>query len=611
MSEETVGPVVGPLSSTDPSSSAVRYTPSNVQFDVAIGGLPFMKAVSDERPYARETADFRRQQIDQGPSSSDQSLTGYWTRGQLSFHRGAGLTFYELNDGESVLNRFSDSLGVDPWTPGAVTLRTPVSEINSMAVLDVVLFDGDLAVLRSDGAVYQVTYAGTATALPLTGAGLSTSITTDGVNLYATNGADVEVCAPGGAFSALFTHPTPKDWAQIWWAKDRLWMMDVDGDLFVEAPAGTLAIGDLLWSSGYANAAWSLVESEGAVFLAAMDTIWAASIDSSTATPVLGAPTVVGRVGAQETIGAIGEYLGYLTVVSSAGVRIARIGDGILLGDLIHEADGTNCSRLAYRRSLVLTTGVTSGTTYLYELDLLEQVSDLQPAYVPMRSLGTTSSKHGAFVLPDGRVGYFSSEGIFLEDSSLGSATGTIRTAFHRFGTLEPKDFRSVSVFASGTGGTVGVSLVRRDGTTQSIVTLGASNFSSNEMNLNLTEPADYIGLEFTITAEAGVAPTLLGYQLRALPAPSRQRLIQIPLMLMDEEVVGNSKHGYRGWARDRLFELEEMEMTAGAVTYQDFLLDETATVFIEKIQFQNTTPQRPDGNGFGGFLMVYLRKVA
>jgi hypothetical protein len=387
-------------------------------------------------------------------------------------------------------------------------------------------------------------------------------------------------------------------------------MMDENGDLYTEAPSGALAAGDLLWSSGHADAVWSLAESEGAVIIATRDTIWASTVDAQTATPVLGAPVVVARVGAQETIGALGAYLGYLVVASSAGVRAARINDGLLLGALIVEADASECARMSFRDSLVLVTG-TDGDTFLYELDVLEQVSDLQPAYAPVRNLGEPTGAHGSFVLPDGRVGFFSSEGLSLEADALGAASGTITTGFHRFGTLENKDFRTVSVYATGTAGTISVELIRRDGAAYPLVTLAAGQFEGEEVALNMASPSDYVGFRFTITAVGGVAPTLLGYQLRALPAPKRQRLIQLPLFCFDEEVIGNSKHGWRGWAKERLLGLEDMEQNSGAVIFQDFDLGTQETVLIEKVQFQNVTPSSPDGNGFGGFLMVTLRKVA
>lgn len=610
---EPVGPVVGPVSAGNVFGSAESFLLSGAQYDIAIGGLPFVKAPSDERPYARETAEFRKQQIDQSNTVGDQSLTGFWTRGQLSFHRGAGINFYEVLDGEAVFNRFTDAQDVDVWTPGEVTVKRPRTTITADGTADVLLWDGVLATRTTGGNVHERTYAGVATAKPSTDGNPFSSIDTDGTNIYGTNGAKIEKCIPGGSFATLWTHHVPgRTWLNVWWAKQRLWAVDSAGELFtLSTVGGTTAGGDILWTSGRADATWTLTDSDGGVFIASGNTVYMSTTDASAATPVLGAPVSVASVGAQETISTIGSYLGHLVVCSGVGVRMGRIqANGVLLGNLIFAADASDCTRLAFRESVVLTTATVGSACRMYEVNVLDQTTELSGAYAPVRSVATSPTAHGSFVLPDGRVGTFSSAGISLEDAASVGESGYVQTAFHRFGTLEPKDFRSLTVRAEGSGGTVAVSKVARDGTVTSLVTLGEANFYENEISLNLSGPTDYIGLRFTLNAVAGESPTLLGYQLRALPAPERQRLIQIPLMCFDTEQVGSRDYGHRGWAWERLEALEDMERDSGTVTYQDFNTGETATVMIESVQFQNKTPPRSDSNGFGGFIVLTLRKV-
>jgi len=91
-------------------------------YDVAVGGLPFILATSDERPYIRQTAPFKKDQFDNGAEPGEQSLTGWWLRSQSSFHGGEGIRFYDPSAGETVQHRFTDSKGVDVWTKGQVTL---------------------------------------------------------------------------------------------------------------------------------------------------------------------------------------------------------------------------------------------------------------------------------------------------------------------------------------------------------------------------------------------------------------------------------------------------------------------------------------------------------
>ena len=48
----------------------------------------------------------------------EQSLDGFWLRSQVSFHKGAGIKYYEPGSEKETQYRFDDSEGVDVWTPG-------------------------------------------------------------------------------------------------------------------------------------------------------------------------------------------------------------------------------------------------------------------------------------------------------------------------------------------------------------------------------------------------------------------------------------------------------------------------------------------------------------
>lgn len=112
------------------SSSAV-WENTTVSYDTAVGGLPFFYAISDSRPYIRQTAPFRKEQFDNGSEPGEQSLTGWWLRSQSSFHNGSGIKFYDPSAGETVLYRFHDSKGVNVWTKGQVTLLKNCSKTPS------------------------------------------------------------------------------------------------------------------------------------------------------------------------------------------------------------------------------------------------------------------------------------------------------------------------------------------------------------------------------------------------------------------------------------------------------------------------------------------------
>jgi len=95
-------------------------------YDVAIGGEPFILAPTDVNPYQRETAPYRKDQFDNSKEPGEQSLTGWWIRSQSSFHGGTGIKFYDPTSGESTGYRFADSQGLDVWTKGQVSLLNDV-----------------------------------------------------------------------------------------------------------------------------------------------------------------------------------------------------------------------------------------------------------------------------------------------------------------------------------------------------------------------------------------------------------------------------------------------------------------------------------------------------
>ena len=112
-------PIPYPLSNPQ---SATQYTSTSEAYDVAINGQPFFLMASDDSPYRRVTAQYRKQQYDQTREAGEQSLTGWWFRSQSSFHLGQGIKFFEPAQDESLRFQYNESKGVDVWTRGQATL---------------------------------------------------------------------------------------------------------------------------------------------------------------------------------------------------------------------------------------------------------------------------------------------------------------------------------------------------------------------------------------------------------------------------------------------------------------------------------------------------------
>jgi hypothetical protein len=110
-----------PLNVGNPGTSGF-WTNNAEDYDVAFGGIPFFIAPTDQNPYQRETAPYRKEQFDNSREPGEQSLTGWWLRSQSSFHGGAGIKFYDPSAGESIGYRYFNSEGVNPWVKGQVSL---------------------------------------------------------------------------------------------------------------------------------------------------------------------------------------------------------------------------------------------------------------------------------------------------------------------------------------------------------------------------------------------------------------------------------------------------------------------------------------------------------
>ena len=108
-------------------SDGAVWQNTDINYDVAIGGLPFIYAISDSRPYIRQTAPFRKDQFDNQTEPGEQSLTGWWIRSQSSFHGGTGIVYFDPQTSDPFGHyRFADSKGVDVFKQGEVTLLKDV-----------------------------------------------------------------------------------------------------------------------------------------------------------------------------------------------------------------------------------------------------------------------------------------------------------------------------------------------------------------------------------------------------------------------------------------------------------------------------------------------------
>jgi hypothetical protein len=208
-----------PLNVGNPGVSGF-WTNNAEDYDVAVGGIPFILAPTDQNPYQRETAPYRKDQFDNSKEPGEQSLTGWWIRSQSSFHGGSGIKFYDPTSGESIGYRYADSQGVDVWTKGQVTLLNDTFEnhITTAAILDAskkpqqhlrsIRYNNIDAVLLHDG--YDVDKHYQPVTASISNKERTTTVatlTTSAVHSF-TVGMEVTISGVGSPFDGVFTVTT-------------------------------------------------------------------------------------------------------------------------------------------------------------------------------------------------------------------------------------------------------------------------------------------------------------------------------------------------------------------------------------------------------------------
>jgi hypothetical protein len=203
---------------------------------------------------------------------------------------------------------------------------------------------------------------------------------------------------------------------------------------------------------------------------------------------------------------------------------------------------------------------------------------------------------------------------VYIESATDLITVGEMRTGFIRYNTLEPKIFKLIQPRINTNNGAFDMESVTSTGITYNIGTF-AQGDTVPEVNINYPPTAqEYLGFKFTMyrsDSDATLGPLFTGYQIKALPAIPRQRLIQYPVMCYDHEMDKfNNEIGYEGSAWARMSQLEAVENVGDTIRVEDFRTGESYIGLIEEMDFINRTPTDKRFSGFGGLLLVTIRSV-
>lgn len=634
-------------------SSTSTWQNTDIAYDCAIGGMPFVYAISDTRPYTRQTAPFRKDQFDNGAEPGEQSLTGWWLRSQQSFHSGTGIKFYDPGTlDETGHYRFADSKGVDVWTKGQVTLLNSCSTVDhpttgtiasngvpQQHIRSIKWNNTSGVLLHDEYDVDKITVDGTVTHFIDYNAGTDApvyGICDDGTTAYwitntATKKTVYKKALTGTSSTAnttMFDEIGTVSNAVLEYVKDRI-VMCADNKVY-EFSGSAVAMPTAVYTHPVTSHVYTSIAASGAAIYVAgyngiQSTIQRFTLTSNGAMPSLtGGAVVAAELPVGEIVHKIYYYLGYMMIGTNKGVRVAAVSDdgSLTYGPLMIETTQP-CYDFAARDHFVwCATGVGSDAGVI-RIDLSNELETLRFAYAnDIYMDGVTGHETTACAFANGtdqlvfvtaKAGAVNG-GIYIESASTLRPSGYLTTGYIRFGTLEPKNFKRLLGRGDFTYGSMTLETVDANGTEYDHIAYDA-NVSPIEVTTNSPATAqEYVAYKFILYRDAtttSLGPIFKGYQAKATIATPRQRLIQFPVYCYDIEADRyNAEFGYTGRAVERIQRLEEIEESGDIVTFQDLSTGETFQVQIERQLFTRLTPPDRDANNFGGIIEITVRTV-
>jgi hypothetical protein len=504
-------------------------------------------------------------------------------------------------------------------------------------------------------AIYSITSAGTsASYITYNQLGNQTilSQTSDGANLYvATTTALYDIDLTTGTVHQHYTidNGTPIS-AVIKFVKSRAVFALTYNDYSTKAyeltftgsghQGGAINISTLTAISGSTlmpyRWQWSgITEGSNAIYLAGYagehSTIFKLQVDNTGALGTIVTAAVMPR---GEVINSLYSYLGtYLMVGTNKGARIANLdqnGDMVYGPLVFHNENGVY--DFEGRDSYIWagnTNGVnsSSGTMRMNLAQPITLIGYAQPISTGVYARATdvyadavTGTVRSVRIFGGNNQVAFSidSNGVYLQSPTDLVELGQVRTGRIRYDTMENKAWKRIRIRTTDDLAAGDIEVYKVGPTSDTIITTLYEGVSTTaDIDLANAYPDASPDASFKITlarksTDATTGPVVVGIAVKALPTPTRARILQIPLFCYDKETdkTGNII-GYEGYAKQRLLALETVEAAGETVVLQDFNAGgDPFEVIIDQVTFTRSTPANRNYTGFGGIIQIIARTV-
>jgi hypothetical protein len=611
-----------PISLGVTGSALSRYDRTTFAADYAIGQLPWIAATSDEMRVSRVTTRFQRDRLDQGTSAGEQSLSNWWLRSATSWHRGAGITFYDADTED--LYRFRDSHNVDVWERGKLSLLPATTRPYSAAAASSpetfgggawFIANSNVYACEADGDVVDVT-AFSATPQVLC---------TDGANAFVAASNGIHRIKPDYTSTKIYDAPGGSWTVQaIGYVKDRIIVCAQITDALPmrvfelgrnpSSPSINLVTDSVFEFESTELSFKGVAEATGAILvgvtIGARSTVMSFGLDTSTpGTVALREPVTVAALPVGETLNCLRSYLNtYIALGTSKGLRIAtesQGGEGFTYGPLVLSDD---IEAVTFDGGYVYTTRAVTkgGAKGLWRVDLGTEVGE-SFAYASDLSTSTSTPTGVALVGTTGLMLVTAGDGCWVESASVKAATGEISSGAIRYGTTERKQVVSILSRLTVADGAAQFTVVADNGTNGSFIRTGNVLTEDSSLAPYVT-PASEFELTITLSKGSSTGPTVEEWQLRAQPAPQRSRTITIPVQCRPQETDSRG-NVLLAEPHQRLRALERMEASGQAVLFQDFSTGEERVCIITAVQYEQMAPPTVV-DGFSGIVTIQLQTI-
>jgi len=560
-------------------------------FPVAINGRPYM---IDSRS-GRFTRQFDQRVRDSqdnstAPGESAISPQGLWRRGQNSWHFGAGQKYSD--DAAAQDYRFFKSKGVDVWIKGQLSLLngTKVSLASSATTSHMVVQDGRVYVSLNGDVKYTTDpYASSPTWTDCTGepGGSVQAMATDGNDIYLAFPSDgvrrIDTSVAAGTISGTKFVTGTNDYYMLGFAKGFMFGAH-DRNLRQIAGAGTTAdriiIDDPDWRWVGVATGQNAVYAAG--YVGKKSLIYKITVKTD---GTLDSGVVALELPTGEVVTAISGYLGNILIGTNKGVRYCTTdSQNNLVAGAIIPTSGSVKKFSSNDRFIWFTWSNYDGeSTGLGRLDLSTFIAPNTPAFATDLMYGSTADVLNVVTFNDKHCFVVSGVGVIAEDTGNLVTSGSIETGIYRWGIPDRKFAPRFDIRVQPLVGSVSTSVSFESGEYESI---GTHSDQADTEHTFLAPEDKFIEASYKLTLtrqSATTGPTLTRWMARAYAAPSRSRLISVPVLIHSTLNV-HGKDYYMDVEAERDI-LDNLVANPRIITYQE--KGDTYSVIVEDVEWQ------------------------